>query len=145
MEVRSSALNTYISGNQQINGDFDYHITLFVSELLRQKNRNIENPICDDKTKLFLRFTSKNGKRNVGLDSEEWSNNFSKKIQREAAEIRAESGKASNTPAAANDKIKLDWEEETLEEKTPETPKKEERKKPSEKQKSEVKIEWDEL
>ncbi len=146
MEIRSSALNTYVSGKQMVNGDFDYHLTLFVSELLRQKNRDIENPIRDDKTKLFLRFTSKNGKKDVSLDSQEWGKNVEKKMQREADEIRANSKNAKSkdgaTSSTAQDQIIFEWEEQPLEEKKPETPKREEKKKPQ--QKPEVQIEWDE-
>jgi hypothetical protein len=139
MEIRSSALNTYVSGKQEVKGDFDYHLTLFVNELLLQKNRNIENPINDDKTKLFLRFTSKNGKREVKIDSQEWGNNFAKKMQREADDIRANS-KGASVPKA---KIAFEWEDEPLEEKQPETPKKEEKKKPATEQKSDIGIEWE--
>ena len=140
MEIRSSALNTYVSGKQWFNGDFDYHLTLFVNELLLQKNRSVENPINDNKTKLFLRFTSKNGKREARIDSQEWGNNFVKKIQREAEEIQANSKGAS---AESGSEMKLEWEEQPLEKKATETPKKGEKKKPTGSQKPEVGIEWE--
>ena len=139
MEIRSSALNTYVSGKQLLNGDFDYHLTLFVNELLLQKNRNIENPINDNKTKLFLHFSSKGGKREVKIDSQEWGNNFAKKMQREASDIRANS-KGASTPRA---KIAFEWEEEPLEEVRPEPPQKEEKKKPAEKQQPGIGIDWE--
>ncbi len=147
MEIRSTALNTYVSGRQEFSGDFDYHLTLFVSELLRQKSKNIENPIREDKTKLFLRFTSKNGKVDVSHDSEEWSKNFEKKLQREADEIRASSGKpqggTATTPSAPPqpDKVEISWEEEPREEKKPEKPQPKEEKKKSA---PAVQIEWEE-
>jgi len=117
MEVRSTALNAYISGKQMINGDFDYRLTLFVNELLLQKNRNIENPIREDKTKLFLRFTSKNGKKDVGMDSQEWGKNLEKKIQREVDEIRGarqpkedKENKKKPLPEQKSD-VKVEWED----------------------------------
>jgi hypothetical protein len=147
MEIRSSALNTYVSGRQLLNGDCDYHLTLFVSELLQQKNRNFENPIRDDKTKIFLRYISKNGKRNVSLDTQEWGNNFVKKMQREANEIQANSksaqGKKNALTPKKKEKMAFEWEGQTLEDKPAEPLKKEEKKKPAP-QKSEVGIDWEE-
>lgn len=143
MEIRSSALNAYVSGKQMLNGDCDYHLTLFVSELLRQKNRNFENPIHDDKTKIFLRYTGKNGKRNVSLDTQEWGNSFTKKMQREASEIESARSKENASAQKKEEKMSFEWEEQPLENKQHEPTKKEEKKK-SAPTKSEVEIEWDE-
>jgi hypothetical protein len=65
MEVRSSALNTYIEGRHYFNSDFDYNIILYFSELLRGKAQRLENPIKDGKTKVFLHAVKKDGKLTI--------------------------------------------------------------------------------
>jgi hypothetical protein len=62
MEIRSSALNTFVEGTHHFNGDFDYRIVLFFSEIMRGKAQSLDNPIKDGKTKIFLTAVQKNGK-----------------------------------------------------------------------------------
>ncbi|MDR3188911.1 MAG: AsmA-like C-terminal region-containing protein [Prevotellaceae bacterium] len=174
MEVRSTALNALIAGTQDLKGDFDYHITLYLNELLSRKEKDIDNPIKENKTKLFLRFTSKNGVAEVTHDAREWSKNMEQKVQREAQEIkgllrsakgkdkgeaRAQGEKASR--AAAPEKVAVEWEEdesvgaapkkEKPEKEKPEKEKAEPKPtpkpdKPAQKKKrSDVEVEWDEL
>ncbi|MDR3367100.1 MAG: AsmA-like C-terminal region-containing protein [Prevotellaceae bacterium] len=153
MEVRSTALNAIIAGTQELKGDFDYHITLYLNELFSRKEKDIENPIKEDKTKLFLRFTGKNGVTEVTHDAREWSKNMEKKAQREAQEIRSllrngqEADKNPPTTAPKTKKITVEWEEDEsvgAPEKTPEKPKQKPEKPAQKKQRSEVEVEWDE-
>jgi fibronectin type 3 domain-containing protein len=157
MEVRSTALNILIAGEQELKGDFDYHLTLYLSELLSGKEKNIDNPIKEDKTKLFLRFTSKNGVTEVAHDGREWSKNLGKKMQREAQAmkslLRAEQETGKNLPSAAQEKEKItvEWEEDSDVAATEKAAKRAEQKstpKPEKaapkKQQSAVEVEWEE-
>ncbi|MDR0415317.1 MAG: AsmA-like C-terminal region-containing protein [Prevotellaceae bacterium] len=158
MEVRSTALNVLIAGTQELKGDFDYHITLYVSELLSGKEKNIENPIKEDKTKLFLHFTSKNGVTEVTHDRQEWSKNVGRKLQRETQEVksllRTEAEADGSVPSAAQkgEKIAVEWEEDVsigaakkTEQKSKIPPKKPEAKKQEvKKQRAAVEVEWEE-
>jgi hypothetical protein len=151
MEIRSTALNTFLSGKQYFSGDFDYRVTLFLTELLSKKPQNPENPIKEGKTKLFLKISSVKGKLNVSYDPEEWGKNFSSKLTREAKEFRELSGKGKTLNPEESTKPTqkvgtIVWEEEELgETKKPTPAKKEETKKPEEiKKKPAVTIEWDE-
>ncbi|MDR1023936.1 MAG: hypothetical protein LBL94_11820 [Prevotellaceae bacterium] len=156
MEVRSTALNVLIAGTQEIKGDFDYHITLYVSELLSRKEKNIENPIKEGKAKLFLHFTSKNGVTEVAHDRQEWSKNIGKKMQREVQEVkdllRAEQAGGKSLPVATpkKEKVTVEWDEDygDLEatekaEKKPK-PKPQPKKADPKKQKSAVEVDWEE-
>ncbi|MDR1343403.1 MAG: AsmA-like C-terminal region-containing protein [Prevotellaceae bacterium] len=164
MEVRSTALNVLIAGTQELKGDFDYHITLYVSELLSRKEKNIENPIKEDKTKLFLHFTNKNGVTEVAHDRQEWSKNMEKKMQREAQEmkglLRAEQAAGKPLPAAAQkkEKVAVEWDEDYGDlgatQKTEQHPKPKPQTKPQpkpqpakadpKKQRSAVEVDWEE-
>jgi hypothetical protein len=91
MEVRSSALNTYIEGTYYFNGDFNYHITLFFSELLRGKAQRLENPIKEGKTKVFLHATRKNGNFSMDYDTD-----ISRKIKSSLQQEQTSLTKAKN-------------------------------------------------
>lgn len=150
MEVRSTALNALIAGTQELKGDFDYHITLYLNELLSRKEKDIDNPIKENKTKLFLRFTGKNGVNEVRYDAREWSKNMEKKVLREAQEIKSllhskqEAGKTSHTAAPKSEKVAVEWEEEEDgEAKEAEEPK-EKKTKEKARQRSAVEVEWEE-
>ncbi|MDR0711331.1 MAG: AsmA-like C-terminal region-containing protein [Prevotellaceae bacterium] len=159
MEVRSTALNVFIAGTQELKGDFDYHITLYLGELLSGKEKNIDNPIKEDKTKLFLHFTSKNGVTEVTHDSREWSKNIGKKASREAQEMRTllRSGLGANKNVRAatqkKEKITVEWEEDQSvgaaekaekAEKVETKPKPKPETKAKKKQRSAVEVEWNE-
>jgi hypothetical protein len=156
MEVRSTALNVFIAGTQELKGDFDYHITLYLSELLSRKEKNIDNPIKEDKTKLFLHFTGKNGITEVTHDNQEWSKNIGKKALREAQEmknlLRNGQGADKNVQAAVlkKEKVTVEWEEDDSERETEKTEKIAPKPKPNpekleqKKQRSAVEVEWNE-
>ncbi|MDR0567009.1 MAG: AsmA-like C-terminal region-containing protein [Prevotellaceae bacterium] len=169
MEVRSTALNAIIAGTQELKGDFDYHITLYLNELLSKKEKDIENPIKENKTKLFLRFTAKNGVTEVHHDAREWSKNMEKKVLREAQEVKSllrsrhKADKPSQAVAPKTEKIAVEWDEaaeqseaaetDPLEAKYPNKEKKKEKEKRKEekknapekaKQRSAVEVEWEE-
>ncbi|MDR1417203.1 MAG: AsmA-like C-terminal region-containing protein [Prevotellaceae bacterium] len=154
MEVRSTALNVLIAGTQELKGDFDYHITLYLSELLSRKEKNIENPIKENKTKLFLHFTSKNGATEVSHDRQEWSKNMGKKMQREAQEVksllRAEQvdDKKLSPAAQKKEKVTVEWEEDNsaleVTKKTKPAPNPPPKKADPKKQRSAVEVDWEE-
>jgi hypothetical protein len=156
MEVRSTALNAIIAGTQELKGDFDYHITLYLNELLSGKEKDIDNPIKENKTKLFLRFTGKNGVTEVRHDAREWSKNMGKKALREAQEIKnllrsgKETEKTSTTTTPKAEKITVEWDEDNsvgAPEKTTQKPPQEQKQKPEKptqkKQRSAVEVEWE--
>jgi hypothetical protein len=113
MEVRSSALNTFISGKQKFNGDFEYKTTLFLSDFFARKPQDPSNPIKEGKTKLFLKVTSKEGKISISYDKEEWGKNFGQKIQKEVKSIK-ELSQGKNGVNKDNLKIDIQWEEEVI-------------------------------
>jgi hypothetical protein len=154
MEVRSTALNVLIAGTQELKGDFDYHIMLYLNELLSRKEKNIDSPIKENKTKLFLRFTSKNGVTEVTHDAQEWGKNMGEKAQREAQEVKnllRNGQKADKNPQATAqkpEKIAVEWDEDEnvgASEKTAQKPEKPKPEKPTQKkQRSKVEVEWEE-
>ncbi|GHU94081.1 hypothetical protein FACS1894156_1850 [Bacteroidia bacterium] len=147
MEIRSSALNVFLGGTHYFNGDYDYRITLFLSELLWSKAKDPENPIKDGKTKVFLRAQQHGKQFSVGYDREEWGKEFQQKLQREGnsfseAKKQAEAPKGSSPVA-----IESAWDDAPAaatpatppaKTATPETPPA-----PPKKEKQAVKIEWD--
>lgn len=113
MEVRSSALNTFISGKQKFNGDFEYKTTLFLSDFFGRKPQDPSNPIKEGKTKLFLKITSKDGKVSISYDKEEWGKNFGQKVQREVKSIK-ELSQGKNGVNKDDSKMDIQWEEEVI-------------------------------
>jgi hypothetical protein len=157
MEVRSTALNALIAGTQELKGDFDYHITLYLNELFSRREKDIDNPIKEHKTKLFLRFTGENGVTEVRHDAHEWSKNMGEKAHREAQEIKSllrsgqKTDKTPPTAAAKAKKITVEWDEdnsvgapEKSAQKPQQEPKQKTEKPAQKKQRSAVEVEWEE-
>ncbi|MDR3296635.1 MAG: DUF3971 domain-containing protein [Prevotellaceae bacterium] len=149
MEIRSTALSTVIAGTQWLNGDFDYHLTLYPSELLSGREKNIDNPIKSGKTQLFLHFISLNGKSQLGLDKQEWNKDFSKKLQQEKQTLKdllhAQPPTTSQPAQAQQKPVNIGWEEEEKPAKTsPATPPVSAPATKKKKTKSEVVVEWEE-
>ncbi|GHT14614.1 hypothetical protein AGMMS4956_12760 [Bacteroidia bacterium] len=143
MEIRSSALNTFLGGTHYFDGNYDYRITLFLNELLWSKAKDPANPIKDGKTKVFLRAQRHGNQSSVVYDREEWGKDFQKKLQQEGKSF-GEAKKQAHAPQGAQP-IAIDpaWDDAppaaaptapATEKKQPAPPKKE---------KQAVKIEWD--
>jgi hypothetical protein len=149
-EIHSTALNTLITGTQEFKGDFDYHIMLYLNELLSGKEKNIETPIKDESaTKLFLHFTRKNGKVAVTHDRQEWVKNMKESLSRKMQELKdlpraaaPEEKQAAAGAAAPSAPVGVEWDEAPAphDAKKPEKP----QAKPKAKSKEKVEVEWEE-
>jgi hypothetical protein len=145
MEIRSSALNTYIGGTHYFNGDFNYNITLFFSELLRSKAQKLENPIKEGKTKVFLTAVQRNGKLTIDYATD-IGKNVKAIIQKEQKALKEAQQETSNatTGNAGKPAISIDHEFSSGNADEPAATTKEEKPKPEKKkEKSAVNIEWD--
>ncbi len=97
MDIVSNAMDVNISGNQILNGDFEYHIKLLLSEMIGGKNKALKRrqskfgTIEDDgknKTTIYLLAQGKNGKTKIKFDKMAFKQFVKKEKEKEKTEIK---------------------------------------------------------
>lgn len=97
MDISNNAMNLNIFGEQEFNGDFEYHIKILLSELLGNKNKKIRQQqsefgtIQDDglgKTTLYLVATGKQGETKVKFDKKELGKHLKSEMKEEKKELK---------------------------------------------------------
>ncbi len=97
MDILSNAMDITLFGEQRLNGAFEYHIKLLLSDLLSKKNSRLEQKqsefgiIEDDglgKTSIYLLATGVNGNTTVKFDKKELRENMKTDFKDEKKELK---------------------------------------------------------
>lgn len=97
MEIGTNVMDISIFGEQELNGDYEYHIKLLLSDLLHKKSKQVRErqsefgTIEDDglgQTSIYLVATGSDGKTKVRFDREELRSNLGNNLKEERKEIR---------------------------------------------------------
>lgn len=132
MEISSNAFDMSIAGQQNFNGDYSYHLQLFLSDFLAGKSKHLQKQqtefgvIEDDgygRTRFFLLVESKNGESSVSLDKlavkenlkqgfQEEKGALKKIFQEEFGWFKKDSTIKKNTRKKTNTEFQIEWDEE---------------------------------
>jgi hypothetical protein len=97
MEISSNAFDLSIAGQQNFNGDYLYHLQIYLSDFVSGKSKHLQKQqtefgtIEDDgygRTRLFIVAESKNGKSTVNVDKEAIKQNLKKGLSDEKRELK---------------------------------------------------------
>lgn len=97
MNIASNAFDISLYGNQKFNGDYEYHLRIYLSDFMGGKSKRLAKQqsafgyVEDDgfgKNTLYLLATSQNNKSKVKLDSDEIKANLKTGIQEEKKEFK---------------------------------------------------------
>jgi len=120
MEINSSALSLLISGKHYFNQEYNYKISLLLSELLakrfRKKNDNF-NPsdsIKPVKTNLELRMTGNKDDSEISFEKLKIKENIKNEIKKEIIDINKIISEEINNKEVVkeNDDIEIEWEDD---------------------------------
>ncbi len=128
MEINSSAVDLGIYGKHMFNGNYEYHVRLFLSQILSgkapRKSPNNEFGIVEDdgygRTSIFLKLTSKEGVDAVNFDMEASKSEVKQSLKQEKQSLRSilneEYGWFSKDTTAVTlkeqkPKFRINWEE----------------------------------
>jgi len=97
MEINSSAVDLGIYGKHMFNGDYEYHVRLFLSQILSgkapKKGPNNEFGIVEDdgygRTSLFLKLTRKGNADAVNFDMEATKSEVKQSLKQEKQSLRS--------------------------------------------------------
>jgi hypothetical protein len=132
MEISSNAFDMSIAGQQNFNGDYTYHLQLFLSDFLTGKSKHLQKQqtqfgvVEDDgfgRTRLFLLAESKNGQSAVSLDRQAVKQNVKQGLQEEKRELKKifqeefgwfkkDSTLKKATRKKTNPEFQIEWDEE---------------------------------
>lgn len=132
MEISSNAFDMSIAGQQNFNGDYSYHLQIFLSDFLKGKSKHLQKQqsefgtIEDDgygRTRLFLLAESKNGKSSVGLDKEAIGQNLKQGLKDQKRELKKifhdefgwfkkDTTLKKETPKTNKPAFQIEWDEE---------------------------------
>jgi hypothetical protein len=132
MEIRSNAFDMSIAGQQNFNGDYSYHLQIFLSDFLAGKSKHLQKQqtqfgvVEDDgfgRTRLFLLAESKNGQSSVSLDRQAVKQNLKQGLQEEKQELKKifqeefgwfkkDSTLKKETRKKTNPEFQIEWDEE---------------------------------
>lgn len=132
MEISSNAFDMSVAGQQNFNGDYSYHLQLFLSDFLAGKSKHLQKQqtefgvVEDDgygRTRLFLLAESKNGKSTVSLDRQAVKQNLKQGLKEEKLELKKifqeefgwfkkDSTLKKETKKKTNTEFQIEWDEE---------------------------------
>ena len=145
MEVKANSLNFWISGYHTFNNEYDYRIKLYLSDIIRLRNKTYEKDLpiveIDDsthKSMVYIKYYGKDGQSSISYDSKSALKSFSSKLNEEKQNIKNIFVPKNNSEYKSydnNKKPKLNFEE------SKDNKQNEDTKKPK-KQEKRQKIEW---
>jgi hypothetical protein len=132
MEISSNAFDMSIAGQQNFNGDYTYHLQLFLSDFLAGKSKHLQKQqtefgvVEDDgfgRTRLFLLAENVNGQSSVSLDRQAVRQNLKQGLQEEKRELKKifqdefgwfkkDSTLKKETKKKTNPEFQIEWDEE---------------------------------
>ncbi len=132
MEISSNAFDMSIAGQQNFNGDYTYHLQLFLSDFLAGKSKHLQKQqtefgvVEDDgfgRTRLFLLAENVNGQSSVSLDRQAVRQNLKQGLQEEKRELKKifqeefgwfkkDSTLKKETKKKTNPEFQIEWDEQ---------------------------------
>lgn len=97
MEIVTNVMDISVFGDQELNGDYEYHIKLLLSDLLRKKSKSVREKqsefgaIEDDglgNSSIYLLASGANGETTVKFDRKELRSNLRTDVQEERREMK---------------------------------------------------------
>ncbi len=97
MQITTNAFDVNVYGSQQLSGQYEYHVKLILSELIRGKSGRVKSlqsefgTIEDDglgRTSLYLKLFSENGMPKVKLDGKEMRQNLKQTLKNEVKQAK---------------------------------------------------------
>ena len=120
MEINSSALSLLISGKHYFNQEYNYKISLLLSELLAKRfrkksdNFNPSDSIKPVKTNLELRMTGNKDDSEISFEKLKIKENIKNEIKKEIIDINKIISEEINNKEVVkeNDDIEIEWEDD---------------------------------
>ena len=119
MEINSSALSLLISGKHHFNQEYNYKISLLLSELLTKRFRKKSNHFSPSdstkpvKTNLQLRMTGNKDNSEISFEKLKIKENIKNEIKKEILDINKIISEEINNKEVIkeNDDIEIEWED----------------------------------